>query len=122
MREFDNATVHVYMDAFGFTDTTVQVEDIKAKILLEVDADGHSFGSEELIIFANKDGIGYQHKVPCGYSEYTWWHEIEVHFYKTADLDWFERFALDNNLRDMLSKSNWSRIKRMYEENKKEWS
>lgn len=61
---------------------------------------------ERLTIYIGKDGIGFDHEVPGGYSEYTYDPDTTSNYYVGADLDWFLRFGLDSGLRSMLTDSD----------------
>lgn len=66
---------------------------------------------EQLRIYVGKDGIGYEHEVPGGYSEYTYDPDVTSNFYVGADLDWFLRLGLDSNLHSMLTESDLEILK-----------
>lgn len=54
-------------------------------------------------VFANKEGIGFAHEIPGGYSEYTYDPERTTKFYIGATLDWFIMFGLDTDEREFLT-------------------
>lgn len=80
--------------------------DIEAKVAVEVAEERENIWDntpETLEIYIGKDGIGFEHVVPDGYSEYTYDPQTTRNYYVGADLDWFIRNALDESQREMLS-------------------
>lgn len=62
---------------------------------------GNWYDEKELIVFETEEGFGYVYKTAEGYSSWTWWHEYERHFYPGVTKDWFLRYGLDYDLRDL---------------------
>lgn len=81
---------------------------MEAKTIIEAhrDHDNCWDADENLEIFATKEGIGFRHEVPAGYSSYTYDPEVTVKFYKGASLEWFLSQGLDEDQRDMLDQTD----------------
>lgn len=57
---------------------------------------------EVFIVYKGKDGFGFFHEDPGGYSEYTYDPEVMRHYYHNCDWNWFINLGLTDNQRDLL--------------------
>lgn len=70
----------------------------------------------EFTIFANKDGIGFHHRIPGGYSEYTYDPDDTRNFYRLKNFDAFVSLALTQDQREFLTQRKRNKVLKALEE------
>jgi hypothetical protein len=113
VRELESKRFHGWFDEnFESIQPEGMDEYIKVQQILHVEEGDDNIwdANIEFTLYANEYGIGFHHRIPAGYSEYTYDPDDTYKFYLTNDFEAFMNLGLTQDQREFVTESRKIRV------------